>query len=55
MIAEEIDKIIDSLQTLKCNLLALENRMNQLEAKQKKDDTFFSDLEKLVIDRNRTY
>lgn len=55
MFIEEIDKMINSLQTLKSDLMVLENRITQLEMKQKKDDAFFSDLEKLVTDRNRTY
>ncbi len=55
MFTETIDKIINGLQTLKTDLMVLENRITQLEMKQKKDDAFFSDLEKLVTDRNRTY
>ena len=55
MFIDEIDKMINSLQTLKSDLMVLENRITQLEMKQKKDDAFFSGLEKLVTDRNRTY
>ena len=55
MFIEEIDKIIMGLQELKCDLIAFETRISQLEAKQNKDDTFFRELEKLVKDRNGSY
>lgn len=55
MITESIDNAINSLQTLKSDLMFFENRLQQLEKQQSQDDQFFRDLERLIKDRNNTY
>lgn len=50
---DDITKIINGLQGLQGYLCMLENRINQLENKQRDDDTFFDDLEILLQTRNK--